>query len=199
MGLLPSVDEIRLEHPKAGPMALNHEDQVTFVGTNNDGGILKIKVGLRANHRAQAWLAWRRSSKDEVFQSLSDANMYNVEESTPNSYRAGGIYLIVLEPFRRWRIVYNAMVKDESGHIFHCKLNAIWSALDRPLEMGWAQFPDSSAQVGASLKLDSLEEFWKLTDQLKFGCDQYGSFRGVISMWDAMSGAETLETEFRLQ
>ena len=35
----------------------------------------------------------------------------NTEGHSPDSFRAAGLTLTVLEPFRRWRILFNGMMK----------------------------------------------------------------------------------------
>ena len=35
----------------------------------------------------------------------------NVDSSSQDSFRAAGLALTVLEPFRRWRILFNGMMK----------------------------------------------------------------------------------------
>eukprot|EP00094_Tigriopus_californicus_P011985 TCALIF_11579-PA protein Name:"Similar to pps Putative phosphoenolpyruvate synthase (Bacillus subtilis (strain 168))" AED:0.06 eAED:0.06 QI:16/0.95/0.88/1/0.54/0.68/25/119/1347 len=183
MGILPSKHELKLEQTRPHEsLDQGYEDSVEFWARNEDGSILAIKVGLRADRRAEAWFSWKEGAGGQIYELAQGTSYKNVETSSPNSYKAGGLNLTVLEPFRRWRIIFNGILRRADGTLFHCKLNAIWAAIDRPIQNKQEGDPWILAQAAAALKLDTVSSIVSLRQRVLSGIDQYGSVRGIMSI-----------------
>ncbi len=81
---------------------------VAFHGLDDKGNLLSLKMALRRGRMASAWLTW---IDDEATYVLPDDVYTNVDAPTEDSFRAAGLTITVLEPFKRWRIVFNGMMR----------------------------------------------------------------------------------------
>ena len=127
LGFLPTSKELDLERPKLD-LTEGQEDVITLNGLDDDGNILLIKIGLKAGRKAAVWLQWRQDNdvyhlaNQEIFGQV----LINVEASTEDSFRAGGLTLSMIEPMRSWRIVFNGLLKSrESDKVVHARINAM--------------------------------------------------------------------------
>ena len=160
IGFAPSDEQILIENPYITDFDSNSQDDcvpapnsgynsfvesLSFKAGSDTGSWLVVKYERDAKAKlGLPWLLWHHKP---CLDSLGDTYINITKNSTENdegfaqdyseqdSFKTNGLNITVLEPFRRWRIVYNGMMRNiRNGNVHHVRMNLIWSSLSSPYE-----------------------------------------------------------------
>ena len=156
IGFIPSDEQILIENPYiSSEKTDNHSapdnqikspaESLTFKCGSDTGSWLVVnyerdpvrKLGL-------PWLVWHHkpcsSKQGYTYINITNKNkyddaLYSMDHSDHDTFKTNGLSITILEPFRRWRIVFNGMMRNiRNGSVHHVRMNLIWSSLSSPYD-----------------------------------------------------------------
>lgn len=132
LGFLP-LPEVRLrENPRSLPPDINAADTLAFCGVDKDGSVLVARITRRHNRVCETWVYLRLSSGEE-FQ-LPNHPGTKVFNTGDNNFSAAGLSFEVLEPLKRWRVIFNGYLRrgietelnNSDGNTVLVRFNFLW-------------------------------------------------------------------------
>lgn len=75
----------------------------------DDGGLFDLRIKQLGDRVSEVSLEYRRTFYSEPMSLVSRSD--NSEVGQSDTIKAGGVTLICLEPFRKWRVLVNGMMK----------------------------------------------------------------------------------------
>nr|XP_034193199.1 uncharacterized protein LOC117610209 isoform X3 [Osmia lignaria]XP_034193200.1 uncharacterized protein LOC117610209 isoform X3 [Osmia lignaria] len=168
-------------------LKIKHEDNnnsVLFYGTDQKGNSLFVKFSHRKFKLTEVSL--QLSTSDGQLYVLPDYPDTTLVSSLNQEWIAGGLKIEFLEFQKRWRIVYNGMLRNlaRGDNIDHVRLNFLFIESSYPLK--WPE--DWSSKLHAEV-LASEPWSFKWINKIKLfdnaGFDQTGSMLGQITYKDA--------------
>ena len=160
IGFSPSDEQILIENPfvtdfdstcqdgrALGPNSEHNlfVESLSFKAGSDTGSWLVVKYERDAKaKRGLPWLLWHHKpsldNQGDTYINITKNSTENDEGfaqdySEHDSFKTNELNITVLEPFRRWRIVYNGMMRNiRNGNVHHVRMNLIWSSLSSPYE-----------------------------------------------------------------
>ena len=101
-GIIASKLEVEQEKP------LLSDDTVEFEGVADDGSMISFRISHVTDGKAEARFLWR-DGKNETYELAREDNCFVITD--PNRFKSGEMTFEVLEPYRRWRFLFNGLVK----------------------------------------------------------------------------------------
>nr|CAG4652241.1 EOG090X0FOW [Triops cancriformis] len=126
IGIAPSEREEAMESPRA----LTHreaEDGMFIYGTDKAGNSLDLKLHRKIGRLAEVFFIFKLS--DGTSYQLPGAPDTLITNTDGKSFTAGGIKLLVIEPMRKWRVLFNGLVRKSKGNdeeIVHLRMNFMY-------------------------------------------------------------------------
>ena len=219
LGFIPSKQQTILENPYIQRRTIQNtcnrdekgvrvssKDAIAFRCGSDSGSWLVVKYERNILKNAgMVWILWHHrpdGSKSgntyvNVVRKQKGNVQYSTDHSLNDSFKAGGLTLTVLEPFRRWRIAFNGMMRNiDTGKINHTRMNLIWSALSSPFE--WNSCYRTQTMVESFLELEALTgkkcnaEFLNhfVKNVFPTGYEQWGAIFGKVAINDHNSSNE---------
>lgn len=186
VGTIPSEQELHLEQPKLFSISDREEGQsetLNFTTCDDEGSILNIRLTLFGRKKATVMLLWTNTVTNETYSPPhSPDTTYHVDRGNNLTYRAGGLSLIVLEPMRRWRVLFNGMLKSHStGKVVHVRMNLIWTTLHCPFDWSKDVAIEPMVKALSPLEIYSNEKLEMLSNEMNTkSYDQWGNLFGTV-------------------
>ncbi|KAK2720217.1 hypothetical protein QYM36_004195 [Artemia franciscana] len=181
-GILPTEKEWEIEKPR--PICTNRcYDQIFVYGSDGKGTSLTVGMSRKLGRQAEVFLmlVLKDGTKYEL-PGAPDTSVFNTDEDI---FSAAGILLEVIEPFRKWRICFNGLLKktccNDEERIVHLKLNAIWTAMCRPFDFASEFSPTLLAKAVARERWTNRTETWDDLCKMPWEAfDQWGTIYGTM-------------------
>lgn len=169
----------------------NAIDSVYFMGfTQTDETFVIVRVCRKQNGLCEMWVLLRVDGIGCFQHPIHPETNYSLDNT--NTWSGGGLKLECLEPYRRWRIFFNGLLRkgpyrdkwtEEEGELLHVKMAFIWTSFSTVFNFDTDIHPSAIADSIAKEKWSS--KFF--TDLQKYNdhqthYEQWGQFVGEIEI-----------------
>ncbi|CAH0549548.1 unnamed protein product [Brassicogethes aeneus] len=156
-----------------------HTSSHFIYGVDQKGNSISVRFTLHLQRIAEVFLYLRLSNgKRYILPGNDKIHFFTIPKL---QWKANGLNMEILEPFRRLRLTFNGLLKEVStgiGTVEHVQFNFIWNTASSPL-----YFPED---VSEGLIAEALAtEHWKDADWMSFlpdtsGYEQFGALQGFV-------------------
>ncbi|KAK3606575.1 hypothetical protein CHS0354_001338 [Potamilus streckersoni] len=152
-------------------------DRISFCGFHEDGTMITFSQVKVANVKKNR-VTFRNSSK-EIFVWEDDV----IEQKTVNKVFTGKMNLTVLEPMRKWRIIFQGFLKSVSGgeKSVYANISVLWQCSSDPYECAQNNTLWSFAKFSAERLID-YNQLKKMITGQTFRFDQWGELCGTLDI-----------------
>lgn len=146
----------KLRHLKKANNDEQNEKHNTYhliQGIDQNGNYLIIKQTLRHQQRlAETTIQLKFNGK--YYQLNNKTSQITTTTTNYGEFKAAGLEIQILEPYRRLRLLYNGLLLNDEGNFEHFRLNFLWRCAAKPI------FYPENASV--ALQADALaRERWR--------------------------------------
>jgi len=190
IGIVASELEKLWEQPKKLNDA-DSSDGMFLYGTDGFGMFLKVSIDRQLNRQAQASLLFI----------LPDGTTYELPNAPDtiisdidgrDTFNAAGIKFQMIDAMRKWRIIFNGLVKrvqnGEESEV-HLRINVMWTNFSRPYEIKREFSRKMLAAAMTREKWTGQEQFLRVSQPEQDGVDQWGVMYGTYQ--EASQNQET--------
>lgn len=117
IGNFPCENDFQIEHRN------QTNESINLNMVDESGSWMQLRIMYLNSNTAQVEFLWFFKG---VLYGLPDENskIFDTENCTDDSFKVSGFHLTALEPLRRWRILFNGILKNHSSQEFqHFKMN----------------------------------------------------------------------------
>ncbi|XP_049832053.1 putative phosphoenolpyruvate synthase [Schistocerca gregaria] len=182
--IFASIEEEAVENPQHLP----HEESIdsrSFIGCDVKGNAVWLKI-VRKNHRsAELWIHLHLSN-GAIYQLPCHPHTLT-RSDTSNTWSGGGLKFQICEPFMRWRITFNGLLRQGvQGKLMqnedsaeHVRFRLLWKACSNPFELPGDISTKMLAEAVAREPWRS-GDWLSMLDELGDGYEQWGMFFGTV-------------------
>ena len=224
IGFILSKEEVRIENPhitsirtdKGQPSPCNGDNKssvesLSFRCGSDTGSWLVVKYERDPSKKlGLPWILWHYkanlSDQCDTYININKKNngTFPMDHSEQGTFKTNGLSITVLEPFRRWRIVFNGMMRNiRNGKVHHVRINLIWSSLSSPYE--WKPCTPTDQLVDSLSNIEYFDNFLKEGDKSEAlqsvvdcvypqGYDQWGAAFGKV-LFDTTDNNDLISNE----
>ncbi|XP_049815699.1 uncharacterized phosphotransferase YvkC-like isoform X3 [Schistocerca nitens] len=182
--IFASIEEEAVENPQHLP----HEESIdsrSFIGCDVKGNSVWLKI-VRKNHRsAEIWIHMHLSN-GAIYQLPFHPHTLT-RSDTSNTWNGGGVKFQICEPFMRWRITFNGLLRQGvQGKLMqnedsaeHVRFRLLWKACSNPFELPGDISTKMLAEAVAREPWRS-GDWLSMLDELGDGYEQWGMLFGTV-------------------
>ncbi|GJQ79831.1 hypothetical protein Trydic_g23295 [Trypoxylus dichotomus] len=162
----------------------NESDSQIICGADTKGNYFFLKISLRHTLHVELSIEYR-SNEGKIYR-LPNEPQVLLSSIAARNWKAAGLNIEILQPFRRLRITYNGFMRccsknineDVEGEVEHVRFHFLWNCGSAPL-----RYP---GDLSINLFTEAIaKEPWKDGDWIKmlgssYGYEQYGALNGFF-------------------
>lgn len=99
--------------------------------TDQKGNYLVLKLTLRKHRLAETSLFLKLNNN--IYQLPASPEVTLSSITNQQIFKAAGLELQILEPYRRLRVLYNGLLLNSKGGLEYFRFNFIWTSAGKPL------------------------------------------------------------------